>query len=90
MPKSSAKIDPLSDEVDVQTFNLVGAARHVAVTPSAVRYWIISGSLPATLVNGHWVIRRDELEKANEAAQKKARAGLRGKRGTYVPVAADS
>lgn len=72
---------------DDTTFNLIGAANHLGVKPSTVRYWAITGRLRAALVNGHWVIRRSDLERADKEARSRPRAGKRGKRGKYVPFA---
>jgi lipid-A-disaccharide synthase-like uncharacterized protein len=68
------------------TFNLVGAARHLNVMPSTVRYWAIMGFMPYTIIDGHWVIKRSDLEAADKAVQRRPKAGKRGKRGTYTPV----
>lgn len=72
---------------DNETFNLIGAGRHVGVKPQTVRYWIMNGLLKADMVGGHWVIRRSDLEAADEKARSGPRPGRRGRRGTLVPTA---
>lgn len=72
---------------EVTTFNLVGAAKRIGVGPTTIRYWIIMGYLPAETVRNHWVIREDDLLKADKAAKVRSRAGRRGPRGTYTPNA---
>lgn len=71
---------------DEQTFNLIGAGRHLGVKPQTVRYWILTGKLKADFVQGRWIIRKDELEKADKTAKEGPRPGRRGKRGTLVPL----
>lgn len=66
------------------TYNLVGAARLVKVTPSTVRYWIMSGQLAASLVRGHWVIKEHDLIECDKTVKTKTRAGKRGPRGIFV------
>lgn len=67
-------------------FNLPGAGRHIGVKPQTVRYWIIAGKCKATMVDGHWIIKKSDLEEADRAARSGPRPGRRGKRGTLVPA----
>lgn len=73
-------MEPSTEEI----FNLVGAARYVGVTPATIRYWKLNGLLDCDIINGHWVIRKSALEKADEEAKKRPYAGRRGKRRNLV------
>lgn len=67
-----------------ETLSLVGAARRAGVTVGTVRYWILSGRLPAEKTGSYWSIRPEDVDHANEEAQRAPKAGNRSKRGRYV------
>lgn len=65
---------------DTKKLNLRGAADRVGVGTSSILYWIMSGKLEASKVNGHWVIDEAKLLEADRRAKGSSRAGRRGPR----------
>lgn len=67
-----------------EELNLVGAARRANITASAIRYWILTGKLPAKKVNGRWVIKTADVDRVNKETLSNANHSKRGPRGRYV------
>lgn len=69
-----------------EQLSLAGAARRANVTVGAVRYWVLTGRLPAEKVGVHWVIDSEELDRVNKEMSDGDHPGRRGKRGQYLPL----
>lgn len=48
-----------------ETVNAHQASALAGVTPHTIKYWILSGWLPAEKVGSRWVIRISDLERVN-------------------------
>lgn len=70
--------------------NLVGAAKMVGVGETAIRYWILTGLLPAKRNGWRWEIRKEDVVNANEKALANSRGGKRGRRGSLRPESNDT
>lgn len=82
-PEAGA-VDPEADKL----YNLRSAEAYTGVTATAIRYWILTGKVPAEMKGGQWQIRKADLDAQNAKSKEFAGGVLRNKRGKLAkPVA---
>lgn len=71
-----------------ESVSLGSAGRLVNVSTGTIRYWILTGRLPAKKVGFHWVINADDVKRVSEEMRHVRQPGNRGRRGKYIPLEA--
>jgi predicted site-specific integrase-resolvase len=67
-------------------FNTIQAGRAINVRPSTIRYWILTGKLPAEQINGwQWSIREADLYEADRVSRASKRSHNRVYRNASKP-----
>lgn len=86
--------DQVVDEVNEEAgsdpdklYSLRTASAYCGVGATAVRYWILTGKVPAEMVDGQWQIRQADLDVQNQRSKEFAGGVLREKRGKLAKPA---